>query len=261
MADFNGALQKLNRAKAHLNALDADLNAEGGPYRLTVEPDAERGYYLVKAIRVRETNDWALLLGDFLHNVRSALDHMVWQLVLANDERPSRSNEFPIAVDPGWFDRKAKRYLAGVHDDAIAVIRSLQPFRVSDEGKRKLDPLWLLNELENVDKHRLVHVLSLAPQGATLFFDPRFPLTLGESLEVFDLSNRVLEHGTKLARIRLHRQPQMEVNSEFHLLVLLEKTELTPRLEWGVAGVMVKAVEDVMAALTPFVAWPPSKRP
>lgn len=261
MANFDGVVQKLNRAKAHLNILDADLNAEGGPYRLTVEPDAESGYYLIKAIRVRETDHWALLLGDYLHNLRSALDHMVWQLVLANGERPTRSNEFPIAVDPVWFDRKAKRYLSGVHDDAVAVIRRLQPFGVSDEGKPELDPLWLLNELENVDKHRLVHVLSLAPSGATLFFDLRFPLKLGESLEMFDLSNRVLEHGTKLARVRLHRQPQMEMNSEFHLLVLLEKTELTPRLESGVTGVMVKAVEDVMAALTPFVAWPPSKLP
>ena len=40
---------------------------------------------------------WSILIGEILYNMRSALDHLVWQLVLNNEQTPGRNNEFPIA--------------------------------------------------------------------------------------------------------------------------------------------------------------------
>jgi hypothetical protein len=259
VADFNGVRQKLKRAQVHLEALNDTLDVGGGPYGLAIDPDPEPGYYLVKTQLRRSLDGLPPLVGDLLYNLRSALDHMVWQLVLANGGTPDRKRQMPIGFSEAWFNSKAKVQLAGVHDDATTAIRTFQPFRVSDEGQRKVDPLWLLSELENVDKHRLLHVVALAPADAYLRFDPRFPLVLGESIELFDLSGRVLEDGTQLARIRLDREPKMEMDTQLGVLVFLESTDVTPRLAWGVLQAMVDAVADAMQTLAPFVTWPRSE--
>jgi hypothetical protein len=36
------------------------------------------------------------LIGEFLHNTRSSLDHLAWQLVLSNSGEPSLATCFPI---------------------------------------------------------------------------------------------------------------------------------------------------------------------
>jgi hypothetical protein len=255
--DLSGVRKKLNQAKAHLEALNAEVDrAEHGHlYALAVEPDAERGYYLVKLAARGTADQWALILGDTLHNLRSTLDHLVWQLVVANGHQPGSLNEFPIAIHESWFNDHIDPYLVGVHDDAITAIRGLQPFRVSDEGQRKLDPLWLLSKLENIDKHRLVHVFALIPEGTSLHFDERFPIT--DPVEFFDLSERPVQHGTEIARVHLDREPKVEMDSHLALLIFVEETKDTPRLEWGVLDAMVSAVDDTVRALTSFVVWPP----
>jgi hypothetical protein len=105
------------------------------------------------------------MLGDFLHNLRASLDYLIWQLVIANHKIAPAKQQFPIGEDEPWFDSKVDSWLAGVHKGAIGIIRGLQPFDPSFEREPKLHPLWLLNELENSDKHRLVHVVSLSPYG------------------------------------------------------------------------------------------------
>src|SRR5262249_31427836 len=140
--------------------------------------------------------------------------------------------------------------------DAIAVIRSVQPFDPGFNGNREDHPLWLLNELENSDKHRLVHVLPLTPTGATLSFDPDHVIP-EKNVEMFDLSDRVLQDGIQVARIRVHRHPKMERNSALSMHVMIEETLKAPRLPWGVLDAMRRSVDDVIRALTPFIAWPP----
>jgi hypothetical protein len=45
-----------------------------------------------------QTVMWAGILGDVVHNWRSALDHLVWQLVLLDTgEDGTPEHQFPIA--------------------------------------------------------------------------------------------------------------------------------------------------------------------
>lgn len=256
--DLSGVRQKLNRAKSHLKTLVAEANKAEHPdfYRMDVQPDTEAGYYVVKIVSRGSTEEWPLILGDILYNLRSALDHIVWQLVIANGKKPGKLNQFPIAKDEAWFDSNVSRYLARVHGDAVEAIRALQPFHVRDKGKRLLHPLWLLSELENIDKHRLVHVFAFLANEASLHFDERFPFT-EDDVEFFPLIDGRIEDGAKIARVRSKRQPKMEMDSRLTLSIEIEATEDTPRLEWGVIDAMINAVDDVMRALTPFVVWSP----
>ena len=40
--------------------------------------------------------EWSLILGDLLHNLRSALDHLAWQLVVDGGGTPSQDTNFPV---------------------------------------------------------------------------------------------------------------------------------------------------------------------
>ena len=41
---------------------------------------------------------WAVILGDAVHNLRSALDHLIWQLVLLDTGKDgSNEHQFPVA--------------------------------------------------------------------------------------------------------------------------------------------------------------------
>ncbi len=105
--------------------------------------------------------DFQVSIGQVLYNLRSALDHLAWQLVIANNGNPGKSTSFPI-VDDVLDERGNVRTLkigGGVHPNAWALIEAAQPYHRTDDPT--LDPLWILNELGNIDKHRLLIVLAM----------------------------------------------------------------------------------------------------
>ena len=106
---------------------------------------------------------WSVRVGEFAHNLRSALDQLVWQLAAAHGECaglhgdtscPGRHSEFPIRVrrDPGRLDAQ----LCGVGPAAREYIESVQPprrFHVRD-GNHIGAGLGMLRDLCNQDKHQ-----------------------------------------------------------------------------------------------------------
>ena len=95
-----------------------------------------------------------LSLADFVYALRSGLDQLAWQLSLINNPTPSHQTMFPIHADQtpkseGLFRQR----VWDIPCEAIAVIRDIQPYK---RGATYWDdPLWQLNELSNIDKHRL----------------------------------------------------------------------------------------------------------
>ena len=107
----------------------------------------------------------APMIGDVLFNLRSALDHLAYALVIANKKKPSTRTEFPIFYSSDWFEgigmTKQKRWISGrdkmvgMSDKAQAVIESLQPYH---DGVPKREALWLLKQLHMTDKHHRLHL-------------------------------------------------------------------------------------------------------
>lgn len=91
------------------------------------------------------------IVGEFLHDLRSALDHLAWQLVLINGGSPTRATVFPLGVDPSSHESVA----GGVSSRAQSLIRAAQTCHQVGEDRR-LHPLAMLRHLSNVDKHRQV---------------------------------------------------------------------------------------------------------
>jgi hypothetical protein len=92
------------------------------------------------------------IVGDVVHNLRSALDVAGWQLAIANDEAAARKGRnqvsFPLTGCAEEFKRP-HRALKFFSEPAREVIERLQPYQPSMEA------LGWLRDLFNADKHRV----------------------------------------------------------------------------------------------------------
>lgn len=105
----------------------------------------------------RSPVQWSIRAGECTYNLRSGLDHLVWQLVNVNGECPGRHNGFPIQNKPN--PDNLRKQLRGVSPSAVARIESVQPYCKSDEThppdvERVGRGLAILDEIRNIDTHR-----------------------------------------------------------------------------------------------------------
>ena len=103
-------------------------------------------------------------LADALHALRTSLDHLAWQAVLANGRTPGTHTSFPIPRDDkrptaAAWNESVKNALHGAHAHAISFVASLEPFAHPAARRRYL---WMLNALDNYDEHRLLPIVVMA---------------------------------------------------------------------------------------------------
>ncbi|MER0203622.1 MAG: hypothetical protein DU480_07130 [Nitrosomonas sp.] len=159
MFTFDGAGAKLDRACVHMEQLREATREYMAtePFEL-VQRQQENGDFVV-SVRVRNAvpRVWSLIIGDAVHNMRAALDHLVWRLVELGGGLPGRRTCFPVGRrSKVEFERDLPQALAGANSTAIAFIRRLKPY----EGGNRV--LSRLHALDIADKHRLVLVVGAA---------------------------------------------------------------------------------------------------
>jgi hypothetical protein len=163
--------RKLARAELHIENVEAMLSGwlRNG-YRTFEQPNSE-GRFEVLAEQLKPLPDQiSLAVGDALQCLRNSLDHLVWEL--ATKQTPTmtpdqeRKTQFPIAEATAipLTDSRIRCVSPAVADEICAL--------APDPGRKPLnqDPLWLLNKVNNRDKHREVAVVALAsgPTGYSL---------------------------------------------------------------------------------------------
>lgn len=182
---FSCSRAKIARAEQHRKGIEPEIKAlaESNPLTLsskhnlkgTQEPVRFR-YTVAKIAPIPE--HWGLVVGDAVQNLRAALDHAVWALVVKEKgakfaEANAPKIDFPIADDPTRFPKRRLGDI-GIHPKFIAVIEQTQPYRRNQSAPRH-DPLWILRALSNVDKHRLLHVIVVIPENCTVKTTPFLP--------------------------------------------------------------------------------------
>lgn len=157
--------QKIIWADHHRELLIAEINRyfESKPCTLMPNPDSENN----SVWRVRYDNpippSIALIAGDFVQNLRSSLDYLVWELILAFGQEPCRKNMFPICDSFESFQEQLSRHrLDGMADDAKAEIERLQPYNDGAEIK----PLRVIENLSVRNRHRRLLLTILKPNPA-----------------------------------------------------------------------------------------------
>jgi hypothetical protein len=149
---------KMRWAHDHLSKFRNELrtfltSTPSKTHSITREDDVEHGWHIIR-VRVNEVpTDVCLSLGDAVYNMRSALDQTVWHLAALKG--PPGKTQFPIMEV--WNADTRKRFgnqVFGVPDEAFCEIQSLQPYHRGDAFKSH--PLWRLDEICNLDKHRRI---------------------------------------------------------------------------------------------------------
>jgi hypothetical protein len=115
---------------------------------------------------------WGLLLGDALHNVRCALDHIAWHLAAAGGSPPrtiedQRRVDFPIYNTASGFAKGIRTRIPGASPAQRAIIERHQPYHRGEGAATH--PFALLQDLNNTDKHREVRTLGSAKAGKLRF--------------------------------------------------------------------------------------------
>jgi len=176
--DLSGAWAKWRRADAHLKdlreiAVGSITFSNEWLNQYTATPEAYRDgleYRFYVEPEPIDTEAQALLIGDCLFNLRSALDHIVFELHRRRfrDRLPRDAEEdsaFPIlrTKPDGRHGRSADpakwREIKRLGFKQRRAIEFLQPYnRRRDEFRYLREALAEIQFLNNIDKHRHLHV-------------------------------------------------------------------------------------------------------
>ena len=211
---LDGAHAKLEWANAHVLKLQQELFAffHRVPYTVWRERNRRTGQIrlLAQDMGVGDPPvSFALLAGEAAYQLRSSLDHVIYQLFLANQTTPDRKTQFPIFETSQGYKIRANAMIHGASVTAQARIEALQPYHHARNAQQ--DPLWMLQDLNNTDKHRLIPTCIVSGHH---FIRVVFPKK--ELVDVEFPFNGPIQDGTELCRFVLARQ-RLEVEMESEL--------------------------------------------
>ena len=174
---------KMDRAKEHRDILDRyvrdTFSIDTNRPRLGIKFNVDSGQHVLYVTRVPDLDLFlkrvGLCLGDILHNFRSALDHLTYELALwhtgGHVSRPKRV-QFPIADNPSHFASARGDALREVHPDHQATIERFQPYHPISEGLSigpEFHALALLRDLDNANKHRFLNPVLIVPTSLSAY--------------------------------------------------------------------------------------------
>lgn len=167
MAAPNDSVLKLDWAEQQFEALkySTDVFSNSKPYafRFQHKPEASQ-YALVARVTKTVPPDWGLIVGDIANNARSALDYIVDRLSTLPATSGERSSlGFPICDNSEEFSSRTGQpaknpkpnKIKGVDPAWLPVFEEFQPYK----GGGADDPLWILQKINNGDKHRAIRAV------------------------------------------------------------------------------------------------------
>ncbi len=216
-----GCRAKIDWAQRHFNTLEryiADFFARH-KYTISVEPGGEGHRYLARLIDAPTIPaiEWALLIGDCVHNLRSALDYIAWEL--AGADPADGKTMFPIYLTRDGYRANFKKRIRRLPREAQTLIEQLQPYNTPDPPR---STAWTLQALDVADKHKLLTVVAAIPESGNIIWVlpgaaavPKFTVSA--------LSDIPLEPNAVLAEIVVPpATPKMDM-----------KAEVTPAVAFG----------------------------
>jgi hypothetical protein len=169
-----GIERKVARADEHMRFLYDEMSAwtTRRPWHLSrdVHDEGRKHFFRVRLDEPIPV-EWAVVLGELLHDLRSALDQAVYWLTVDWTGRPLKLSSFPVYRKKADFRAWSKRHktwsltggmykIRGVGPGPHAFIEALQPYPQRDRWFYCRD-LRTVHDLWNEDKHRLVHLWGL----------------------------------------------------------------------------------------------------
>lgn len=211
---LKAAQAKLALATEHLQTFKTEVSRveESSPYRLTVDFNAQSGWWVATADVSDEPGpDLGVLIGAIAYQCLSALNILVWELAARkvgsrriHTDSIRRHVSIPVTVREQDFASLPLISKHWVSVPATAALRRLQPYAGphGPSGPNE-HPLRLLKEIADSDKHRVLvsHFFHTTMQGVSWAWDTA--KARGPVVKVGILPNSgIIEHGVPVAAIR-----------------------------------------------------------
>ena len=127
--DLEGVKAKVRRATVNLRHLESEVDEFREKERQRLVAEIRQGFpRVIGSDNPELLIDYSIGVGEIAYNLRSALDHLVWQLVCHNQNTPTPRNEFPIFISERKYRKAKKSKLHGVAPAPAASIEGLQPY-------------------------------------------------------------------------------------------------------------------------------------
>ncbi len=274
MHPLDGPRLKVRRAKGQLDALRRAEQAfwkKSGYEAVKAERNPKTGNDVYRmSVEFSPPIQFGVQIGEMAHNLRSALDGLAHQLALLNPKTktPARTTQFPVflwgrtsKVDchgkplrQFYGKRKGRgqgeKMIKELLPEHQTIIKRLQPYKRVGRHHTKRPwlsfarshPLYLLTEINNADKHRLIQVPGFKPTG--LAWGGWTDLVEGP---IYTQRTGVLKDGAKICEF----PPDVQVQSKLiPLIAFSEGCEAVRSL--GVIPTFYAIIEEVSKIIEGF---------
>lgn len=222
MASLDEVRLKIDRANKNIEHIKQFLPGRGTPIKpsdfLALKRQSDGKTTDVFVTRVEPAMEFRLGIGDVMHDLRTALDYLVYQLAIhrgfpttgrtTSHLREMRKLCFLIHSDEGRFRSAAGNVKKIIGDDPVAAMETLQSYK-------GLDPrgpiLWKLSELDNITKHRMIATIYPELEHAEVTFSTETETFAGT---LRNPERTPLKDGAKLFSFQWEgiEPPKMDVN-------------------------------------------------
>jgi hypothetical protein len=214
--ELAGVEAKLMRAQEHFECLRRDVTEK-----------VRTCTYSIRHVRNNDSTDlslriqtngfgfpflwWSLIVGDFVNNLRSALDHLIYLIAVyeSGQDPPPKKSKLAFIIEDQWddFKRRAESCMGDLSTKAWTAVESVQPYhRVNLYIP---SPLSILKDFSNTDKHRTIRLAAVTPALWDFnFTEPLSPTVIREYRQCHD----DLEDGAEVAGVR-SSQPEPALTS------------------------------------------------
>lgn len=243
---------KVERAEHHIRDLNEQIQAylARKPFRLMTlgEPKFDRETHFIKEV-VPIPPVLALIMGDAIHNLRSALDLLMFAMIGDKAPKPEEV-QFPFAKRADTLEKimkKRESQLAG--EGVVAEIKKLEPY----PGGNK----WLggLHSLDITDKHKLIIPAASSASMSSVEFARMVPGSIGRDtvqMSIHQGAQFISQHnGPRAARLanRRHIRPgayERDLQPAFEIIF----GEGQPFAGQPAIPILVAIADEVKRALT-----------
>lgn len=152
---MNNWVNKINRSKKLLDELKTACKyfSDSHPYKIATKRNPQTNQLIYYLLEIKEVPpNIALISGDVVQNLRSALDHLAYSLFVKETKNRVLGTHiyFPIEKDAQTYETEKTRKTRGISQQVLNIIDRIKPYKGGN------DNLWRIHELNRIDKHRLL---------------------------------------------------------------------------------------------------------
>ncbi|MBI1329216.1 MAG: hypothetical protein GC166_04840 [Alphaproteobacteria bacterium] len=245
---FSNAYHKLERAKEHIADLQSRFTAfqQTNAYTVSLDYDPNTGLAIINTkVSGDAPMTMAMVIGDCIHNLETALDHATWEIIGLDGGTQDRWTKFPTGKNKVDYDASCNG-IKTPRQDTKDFFVNLGAYE-GGPGWR----LYSLHELDITDKHMIiVPVISTVTIGSISIKSPSFGSATidGATLKPGVDGKFSLGDLGAHARLKIDEEKKPTLDIRFG-----EVGGLVHRPVFGVMADYVEAVEGCLRDFSEFV--------